>query len=83
MVWQLQHLDPQNTVNITQVLSGGLLVFNNSSRDFGAVFGVPVAGDPALRAWTVDLKVGHGGMVGQGRLFLRFNNKLFCYDVRR
>ena len=70
LAWKLQHLDPKNTVNITPVLAGQLVVFNNSSRDFGAVFGVPLDGGDASRAWTVDLKVGHGGMLClNGRLY--------------
>ncbi len=63
LLWKVPHLDAKNTVNITPVLAGPLVVFNNSSRDFGAVFGVPLEGGDAARAWTVDLKVGHGGMV--------------------
>ena len=70
LVWQLPHLDPKNTVNMTPVLAGPMLVFNNSSRDFGALFGVPLDGGGPSRAWTCELKVGHGGMVClNGRLY--------------
>lgn len=66
LAWKLQHLDPKNTVNVTPMLSGGALFFNNSSRDAGFVFGVPLGAEPVARSWTRELKIGHGGMVCVG-----------------
>jgi outer membrane protein assembly factor BamB len=63
LVWQLPQVDPKNTVNTTPVLSGRMLLFSNASRDYGAVFGVQLAADSAARAWTRELKIGHGGTV--------------------
>jgi outer membrane protein assembly factor BamB len=70
LVWTLPHLDAKNTVNVTPLLSGNMLLFNNSSRDNGFVFGVPLGADPVSRAWTRELKISHGGMVCvSGRLY--------------
>ncbi len=70
LVWQMPHVDPKNTVNTTPVLSGRLLLFTDSSRDYGAVFGVRLGDDSASRAWTRELKIGHGGTVCvDGRLY--------------
>ena len=70
LVWQLPQVDPKNTVNTTPVLSGKRLLFTNSSRDFGAVFGVQLGDESASRVWTRELKIGHGGTVCvDGRLY--------------
>ena len=63
LVWQLPHLDPKNTVNITPMLSGSQLLFNNASRDYGIVFGVPLDSVPVSRTWMRELKISHGGMI--------------------
>ena len=63
LAWKLPQVDPKNTVNTTPVLSGRLLLFTNSSRDYGAVFGVQFGDDSASRVWTRELKIGHGGTV--------------------
>ena len=70
LAWQLPQVDPKNTVNTTPVLSGRLLLFTNSSRDYGAVFGVQLGDDAASQVWTRELKIGHGGTVCvDGRLY--------------
>ena len=70
LVWQLPQVDPKNTVNTTPVLSGRLLLFTNSSRDYGAVFGIRLGDSPVSRAWTRELKFSHGGTVCvDGRLY--------------
>jgi len=66
LAWKLPQVDPKNTVNATPVLSGRMLLFTNSSRDYGAVFGVPLGEGAASRAWTCELKIGHGGTVCVG-----------------
>jgi outer membrane protein assembly factor BamB len=63
LVWQLPQVDPDNTVNSTPVLCGRRLLLTNSSRGYGAVFGVQLDGDSASRAWTRELSISHGGMV--------------------
>ena len=70
LVWQLPQVDPKNTVNTTPVLSGRMLLFTNSSRDYGAVFGVRLDDGQVSRAWTRELKISHGGTVCvNGRLY--------------
>ena len=63
LVWKLPQVDPKNTVNTTPVLSGGMLLFTASSRDFGAVFGVRLGDGSATQAWARELKISHGGTV--------------------
>ena len=63
LVWKLPQVDPKNTVNTTPVLSGRFLLFTNSSRDYGAAFGVRLGDDSATQVWTRDLKISHGGTV--------------------
>jgi outer membrane protein assembly factor BamB len=70
LCWQVRHLDPQNTITTTPVLSKDHLIFTNSSRRFGGTYGVRLDGVPSERVWYADLKVGHGGLVGvDGLLF--------------
>ena len=70
LFWQLPQVDPKNTVNTTPVLCGRMLLFTNSSRDYGAVFGVRLDDGPASRAWTRELRISHGGTVCvDGRLY--------------
>jgi outer membrane protein assembly factor BamB len=63
LAWKLPQVDPKNTVNTTPVLSGRRLLFTNSSRDYGAVFGVQFDGGSASRVWTRELKISHGGTI--------------------
>jgi outer membrane protein assembly factor BamB len=63
LVWRLPQVDPNNTVNTTPVLWGRRLLLTNSSRGFGAVFGVQFGDDSASRAWTSNLTISHGGTV--------------------
>ncbi len=70
LCWKMRHLDPKATIVSTPVLSNDRLIFTNASRDFGGMYGVQFASVAADRAWTADLKVGHGGLVSvAGRLF--------------
>ena len=62
LVWQLPQADPNNTVNTTPVLSGGRLL-TNSSRGYGAAFGVQIGDGSASRAWTTELSISHGGTI--------------------
>ncbi len=63
LVWHLPQVDPNNTVNTTPVLCGRRLLLTNSSRGFGAVFGVQLGDDSASRAWTRKLSISHGGTI--------------------
>ena len=45
LVWQVPQVDPNNTVNTTPVLCGERLLLTNSSRGYGAVFGVQLGDD--------------------------------------
>jgi outer membrane protein assembly factor BamB len=70
LVWQLPQVDPKNTVNSTPVLCGPRLLLTNSSRGYGAVFGVQLGDDSASRAWTSELSISHGGAICvDGRLY--------------
>lgn len=70
LCWKMRHLDPKTTIVSTPILSNDRLVFTNASRDFGGMYGVRLVSAAADRAWTADLKVGHGGLVSvEGRLF--------------
>ena len=70
LCWQMRHLDPGSTITTTPILSDDRLVFTNSSRSFGGTYGVRLDGVPTDRAWSEDLKIGHGGLVCvDGRLF--------------
>ena len=66
LVWKLPQVDPNNTVNTTPALSGRMLLFTNSSRDYGAVFGVRLGDDSAAQVWSRELKISHGGTVCVG-----------------
>ncbi len=69
LVWKLPHADPKNTVNTTPVLSGRMLLFTDSSPDYGVVFGVKLDDDAASQVWSRELKITHGGAVSvAGRL---------------
>ena len=63
LVWQLPQVDPNNTVNATPVLCGRRLLLTNSSRGYGAVFGVQLGDDSASRAWSTELSISHGGTI--------------------
>jgi outer membrane protein assembly factor BamB len=63
LVWQLPQVDPNNTVNTTPVLCGRRLLLTNSSRGYGAVFGVQLGDDSASRAWSTELSISHGGTI--------------------
>jgi outer membrane protein assembly factor BamB len=68
--WQTRHLDPKNTITSTPILANDRLVFTNASRYFGGTYGMRLDGVSADKAWSGDLKVGHGGLVFvDGRLF--------------
>ena len=70
LCWKMRHLDPKTTIVSTPILSNDRLVFTNSSRYFGGMYGVRFDGVPADRVWSADLKVAHGGLVCVGgRLF--------------
>jgi outer membrane protein assembly factor BamB len=70
LCWQMRHLDPGSTITTTPILSDDRLVFTNTSRSFGGIYGVQLEGAPTDRAWSENLKIGHGGMVCvDGRLF--------------
>lgn len=69
LCWKMRHLDPKTTIVTTPILTKDRLVFTNASREFGGMYGVQFDGVPADRAWSADLKVGHGGLVHvDGRL---------------
>jgi outer membrane protein assembly factor BamB len=69
LIWQLPQVDPKNTVNTTPVLCGRRLLLTNSSRGYGAVFGVQLGDDSASRAWSTELSISHGGTIcADGRL---------------
>lgn len=63
LVWQLPQVDPNNTVNTTPVLCGEWLLLTNSSRGYGAAFGVQLGDGSASRAWTTELSISHGGTI--------------------
>ncbi|MBN2475752.1 MAG: PQQ-binding-like beta-propeller repeat protein [Pirellulales bacterium] len=63
LCWTMRHLDPQNTIATTPILSDGRVVFTNSSRNFGGIYGVRLADVPGDRVWSVELKASQGGMV--------------------
>jgi outer membrane protein assembly factor BamB len=63
LVWQLPQMDPNNTINTTPVLCGERLLCSNSSRAFGAVFGIQLGDDSASQAWTTELSISHGGTI--------------------
>jgi outer membrane protein assembly factor BamB len=70
LVWHVPQVDPKNTVNTTPVLCGGRLLLTNSSRGFGAAFGLDFDDRSATRVWTSELTISHGGTIGvDGRLF--------------
>ncbi len=70
LVWKLPQADPKNTVNTTPVLSGRMLLFTDSSPDYGIVFGVKLDDDAASQVWSRELKITHGGTVSvDGRLY--------------
>lgn len=70
LVWKLPQADPKNTVNTTPVLSGRMLLFTDSSPDYGVVFGVRLDNDAASQRWSRELKITHGGTVCvDGRLY--------------
>lgn len=70
LLWRVPHVDVKNTVNVTPMLYGRRLYVTNTSRDYGAVYGLDADGASAGRAWLRELKISHGGMlcVG-GRLY--------------
>ncbi len=69
LCWHTRHLDPKNTIVSTPILCAERFVFTNSSREYGGIYGVRSGDLSGDRAWSADLKVGHGGMVGlDGRL---------------
>ncbi|MCH5377563.1 MAG: hypothetical protein JJ992_26700, partial [Planctomycetes bacterium] len=51
-------------VNTTPVLLDDRLFFTNASRGGGAVFGVDFDEAAAEKAWTKELTISHGGVVG-------------------
>lgn len=63
LIWKLPQVDPDNTVNTTPVLNGQMLLLTNSSRGFGAAYGVKMTGESAARTWTTELTISHGGTV--------------------
>jgi len=70
LVWKLPQADPKNTVNTTPVLSGRMLLFTDSSPDYGIVFGVKFDDNTASQVWSRELKITHGGTVSvDGRLY--------------
>ncbi len=64
LCWHLPQEDPKNTVNTTPVLLDDRLFFTNASRGGGAVFGVAFDEQSAEKAWTKELTISHGGVVG-------------------
>lgn len=66
LLWQTAHVDAKNTVNVTPMLFGRHLFVSNSSRDYGAVYGLHVDGGSVARTWLRELKVSHGGMLCVG-----------------
>jgi outer membrane protein assembly factor BamB len=66
LLWKLPHADPKNTVSVTPMLYGRRLFVTCSSRDYGAVCGLDVAGGTVARAWLRELKISHGGMLCVG-----------------
>jgi hypothetical protein len=64
LCWKLPQVDPKNTVNTTPILTGNRLFLTNSSRGYGAVFGVDFDGRTAEKVWTKELTISHGGAVG-------------------
>ena len=70
LCWKTPQIDPDNAVGVTPVLSGDRLFFTNGSRTFGAMFCVKLGDMPGEKAWTQELKIGHGGLVCvDGRLY--------------
>jgi outer membrane protein assembly factor BamB len=64
LCWHLPQEDPNNTVNTTPVLSGDRLFITNASRGGGAVFGIRFDEQAAEKAWTKEITISHGGVVG-------------------
>ncbi|MHB8899557.1 MAG: outer membrane protein assembly factor BamB family protein [Thermoguttaceae bacterium] len=63
LCWQVSQEDPNNTVCTIPVLAQNELVFTNSSRGYGAVFGVRLDGTRAEKTWTKELTISHGSTV--------------------
>lgn len=64
LCWHTRHMDPEKTIVSTPVLLNNRLVFTNVSRRFGATYSVRADGGTGERAWSAELSVGHGGLVG-------------------
>jgi outer membrane protein assembly factor BamB len=61
LLWKIAHVDPKNTVATTPVLVADRLVFTNSSRSGGGIYGTTLEG---ARLWTKELTASHGSLVG-------------------
>jgi outer membrane protein assembly factor BamB len=66
LAWQIMQVDPKNTVSSTPVLAGNRLIVGNSSRGFGAVFGIKFDELSAHKVWWTELSVSHRGLLGIG-----------------
>ena len=63
LCWQVSQEDPNNTVSTIPVLARNELVFTNTSRGYGAIFGVRLDGSRAEKTWTKELSISHGSTV--------------------
>jgi outer membrane protein assembly factor BamB len=63
LCWRVPQEDPKNTVCTIPVLAKNTLVFTNTSRGYGAIFGVRLEGSRAEKSWKKELTISHGSTV--------------------
>lgn len=63
LCWKVDQEDPKNTVSTIPVLVGRDLAFTNTSRGYGAIFGVRPDGLAGEKSWKKELSISHGSTV--------------------
>ena len=63
LCWQVSQEDPKNTMTTIPVLARNELLMTNSSRGYGAIYGVRLDGSRGEKTWVKELSIGHGSTV--------------------
>jgi len=63
LLWRIPRVDPDNTVCSIPVLTDAGLAITNTSRGYGAVFGVALDGSTAEQSWLQEITISHGSTV--------------------
>jgi outer membrane protein assembly factor BamB len=66
LLWKVPRVDPDNTVCSIPVLADAGLVITNTSRGYGAVFGVTLNGSTVEQSWLQEITISHGSTVCVG-----------------